>query len=291
MIRMSIDQSAMDLVMNPSADSLMSSRHEFTVKSVIALGISMMLFLYLIVQGPLHDSGVLGFILWIPSYWILTWLLCGPTDTHELGMSYLLTFYNYFINGDRYRHISTRRASDSSQFLQVAPIKGITPDGKLVFTDNSVGYGFELVGNASILMFQSDRERVLCDVRDFYRNIDPSITLTFDSVLSGQRVVDQLNGKDYQLSHLPYDQAFLSVRRMLQAEQLKLRDYVGRQFKALHQYVIVRGPQDEDIETFMDWLNTQVVQGSTYVKDYRMLTHDELISYLHNLYALDITRK
>lgn len=291
MIRMSIDQSPMDLVMNPDADSLFASRHEFTVKSVVAMGMCMMVFLYLIIQGPLHDSGTVGFVLWIPSYLILMWLLCGPTETHELGLSYLMTFYNYFINGDRYRYVSTRRASDSSAFLKVAPVKGITPQGKLVFTDNSVGYGFELVGNASILMFASDRQQVLTDVRNFYRNIDPSVTLTFDSVLSGQRVVDQLNGKDYQLSHLPYDKPFLPIRRMLQYEQIVLRDFVGRKFKALHQYVIVRGPQDEDIDTFTDWLNTQVTQGSMYVKDYRQLTRDELIDYLKNLYSLDITKK
>ena len=294
-IRTSMDSSALDMVMNPSANSLFATKYEFTVKSFFGLAIAFFLLVWLVMQTPLQDSGVLGFVLWLPAYVILTWMLVGPTDTQELGLSYIPTFFTYF-NKDR-RIVSTRKIAPEANFADIAPIKEVREsDGLILMRDGTCMRTYEVVGNASILMFSQDRELVLRDVTHFYNNVRPQVNLMIDSESSPQRVVDQLNAKDYQILNLQnhstdysnIDPRLVKLRELLQGEQIILRDVVGRNFKALHQYLTVRALSEDDLYTFESWL-MQVASGSNlYIKTARALEYDETVAYLKSLYSLDL---
>lgn len=259
-------------------------KSQLTVRSVVCLLGSALLFMFLAFTTPIGKAGVIQDILWMSGYWLLTWLLVRPTPTKMLGYTYAIASFKYA--NPEFRTLSTRpycTAKPAVKFIGILD-DGVDDDGNIYFANGDVGQVYELAGNASALMFESDKFVVLEDAHRFYRNINPLTTLTFDTLSSPQRVKPQLKGKVWQLKHMSLVQTNLD--RLLKLEARVLRDYVGKEFTTLHQYLIVRSINGTELKLFIDWLDSTLHSNSLYLKDARKLdSKKECLAYLRTIYT------
>lgn len=289
-IRQPINISGFDMVINPTSEqSIIQIKREITLKVMGLAAGFFFLWLALMFDSPLKNGGFLASLIWTTGYVWLVDLLIAPTMTRELGLNLIPVSVHYSNNA--LRDISSQLGDDAAAFAAIVAPAGVMDDGTIVFKDQSVGRVYDLVGNASMQMFDDDRNAVLRQVGRFYRGIKPLVHLVFDSVQSPQRVQAQLLAKDKQLQQLPSSVKPLApVRNLALFEKLVLRDYVGHDFRSLHQRLVVVAPNKEILKPVEDLLAAHAQRDGNFVKDYRPFDYDETIDYFHDFYSLDFSK-
>ena len=127
-------------------------------------------------------------VLWI----LMTVLLFFNSKTQLLNIQVLVSFLSYLLVPGN-RKLKTRKLDPDAVYnmLDVTNIKHIDANGMITFQDNDVGYMYRITGNASGLLFDSDRDRILRRVDAFYRGVDPDVEFIFMTLKEPQRVYHQ----------------------------------------------------------------------------------------------------
>ena len=286
MIRTSLDESALDITLPIGNKSHFGGR-EWTVRMMAILAIAAVAYIGLLTHSPLGPTsgGFLGSFIGSIGYWYFIALIVAPTQSQEIGMSYLLSFGPYFSKS--LQNVSTRNVAYEKPVSNLFAIaeNGIDVNGGIHYTDGSVGRIYELVGNASAMMFPSDRYRILDDTRTFYRAIRSSTAFTIDTVRLPQRIKPQLKAKDIQIQNLNPLLKGTGLEKLLREEKRVLQAFVGKQFLTIHQYMIVHSTSEQELTTFDNWIDSQLTMGSTYMKTARRLdSEEEVVSYFGSIF-------
>lgn len=278
----SLDTSFLDVgVMLASANNGIQLKRQITVRVLLIFVAGIFLYMFLIFQTGLGKGGFLGVIWWTLGYfWILV-LLALPTETKQVGLALLMPMYRY-IQSDT-RKIETRSISPAEKVRSLVGIEGIVKSsGKVVFTTGEVGFVAEVVGNASILMFDDDQNTVLTDTRNFYRKLTPNVSIIIDSVTEPQRVQNQVAIAMQRQDNMQLKSP--SLQALMNAQVSVLSEYVGAEFKSLHQYMVVRATNNDALREFSQWLDLQIEKGTGFLTDYNVLDYDEALEYFKSVY-------
>ena len=157
-------------------------------------------------------------------------------------------------------------------FYNIADIKS---DGFVQFADGSSGYVLSVVGSASILLFDSDREAILNRVDNFWRKQIPGVEYLFVTVKKPQNVHSQRE-------HIrTYDMSDIELRKLAREQDIILRDFVGKEFKSIHQYLILKAPNKEILRQTYNVLQSETENSSYMIKRCVQL-RDESVADLVN---------
>lgn len=271
-----------------SSNGLFSLKRPVTLKVLIIFLVSVLAYLGILFRSPLVHGGILTIICWTIGYFGLVVLLCSSTKTKQIGFDWILPSIYYMIGVKR--NVMTHSINNVGPALDIIGIKGITNDNYVVFSNNEIGEVFEIVGYASILMFQSDLNAVIDATDTFGRNITQGINLTYDTQQAPQRVDLQLTSMRQQYAKLKkhYPKGVpTGLKQIMNLNYQVLDSYVGQQFKSTHQYLVVRGPSRDLLDAFDQWLNSQL--SGNYLRSVRRLEdeetgHGELTNYFANIY-------
>lgn len=284
-IRSGLNETMLDTVVPLSfGGSEFKLKKELTVRTMLFLLTEVIVFFFICFQTPLVRGGILPNIIWITGYWWFGWLIARPTPTGLLGYTYFLAALKYF-NPD-FRKLPTRvyqLSAPAVEFVGIAT-DGIDEDGNIYFANGDIGQIYELTGNASFMIFEEDKIRVLNDARVFYRGINPLTTITYDTVSSPQRVDNQLKVKQWQIDNLTLKQS--NLLSLLQREKKALNEVVGKQFTTLHQYMVVRSVNLNELRVFVKWLTLAANSDSLFLKSaVRLDSRKEVINYFGSIYS------
>lgn len=285
-IRATLNDSVLDTVMVVGRDDSFMLNREFTVRSLLVL-LGGLLGLMLILFGtPLEKGGFWGVTFIVIGYTWIVVQLSMPTPSKELGYAYVADFGKYF---NKYlQNVSTRNFSSVVPVENLLDIQddGIDPNGQITFANGDVGEIFELVGNASEMIFLSDLEQVLHDTRVFYRNVRPLTTLTIDTVSRPQRVLPQLMAKEHQIKNLSPVLQKSGIKQLLEYEGEVLQNYVGTTFTTWRQFMIVRSVNSDELDSFNEWLASRLNSQSSFLKSARLLdTDEEVVEYFKDVFT------
>lgn len=278
----SLDTSFLDVaIMLASANNGIQLKRQITVRVLLMFVAGIFLYMFLIFETPLGKGGILGVIWWTLGYfWILV-LLSLPTETKQVGTSLLKPMYKYL--QPESRNVATRSISPADKVRSLVGIEGVAKaTGKVVYTTGEVGFIAEVVGNASILMFEEDQNTVLTDTRNFYRKLTPNVSVIIDSVTEPQRVQNQVAVAMQRQDDMKWNSP--GLQSLMNSQISVLSDYVGEEFKSLHQYMVVRAKNDDALREFSQWLDLQVEKGSGFLTDYNVLDYDEALEYFQSVY-------
>lgn len=294
-IRSGLGDSALDTVMVIGRDDSFMLNREFTVRTLLVWLGALLGLMTILFGSPLGKGGVLGVTLIVIGYVWIGIQLGIPTPSKELGYAYVMNFGKYF---NKYlQNVSTRN------FASVVPVEslldiqddGIDPNGEITFANGDVGEIFELVGNASEMIFLSDLDQVLSDTRVFYRNIRPLTSITIDTVSRPQRVLPQLLAKKHQIEHLNPILKKSGLNQLLEYEGEVLQNYVGTTFTTWRQFMIVRSVNEDELRSFDEWLASRLNSNSSFLKSARLLDSDEeVFEYFRDIFTAnskDSTKK
>lgn len=194
-------------------------------------------------------------------YVSLAVLLSKYDGTRRMNMQRILTLLNYLPKSAR--HVYTRERYDATPFYNIVGIKSIEDDGLVVFEDGTYGYWYRVVGSASLLLFDADRDAIITRVDNFYRKWECDSELVFMTSKEAQKVYRQLAHLGRRYQNLHNDDPDL---RHVAEEQFKILDYVGSEFKSIHQYMLVKSKNKEAIRVATSIIQSEVENSSLMIK-------------------------
>lgn len=279
----SLDMSYLDLEFNFRTKDGLSFNKPLTAKSVIMYLISGMLLLYILLNTFIKSSvplAVIFAVIWI----LLTILLVKLDNTKRTGLELMIPLLGYFSPNNR--HLSVRSLDP------IGPLKGLygidrvdEEDGLISFIDGTVGYAYQVVGNASILMFDEDKKQIIDKVDSFYRKLAPDTEVIFDTIKESQRTDEQVSNLVDNFKKLKINSPGLNHLYREQYDILNIG--VGGRFKSLHQYMIVKANTMDHLEEFENLLYGDVENDQLMFKSATPLSYNDTIDYFKGLFGKD----
>lgn len=215
-------------------------------------------------------------ILWA----ILTVILASYDGTRRMNMQRIMPLLNYLPK--KARQIYTRNGRDAGPFWGVAGMDDIADDGMVTFSDGTYGYWYRVVGSASILLFDSDRDAILNRVDNFYRKWGHEAELLFMTCKESQKVYRQVASLQRRYQNLKTADPDL---RELAEEQFRiLKDYIGTEFKSIHQYMLVKAQGKEALRIANSIVQSEVENSSLMIKQCVPLDKTDVLEMLKSVY-------
>lgn len=217
------------------------------------------------------------FLVWV----IIFTIFFGRTSkTKELKITQLMPLVQYAPK--QARNVLTRSTSEASPFYSIVGIRQIAEDGTMQFLDGRVGRAYLVVGSASILLFDEDRKAILDRVDSFWRKVSPGTEFAFMTTKEPQRIYKQV-------AHLERTNRALEMRDpelldLMDERYDILKDYVGSQFKSIHQYLVVMADNMEQLRQAHNVVAAEVEGSSYMIKACTQLNDDDVVEMLSVLY-------
>jgi hypothetical protein len=204
-------------------------------------------------------------ILFVALWLAMTVLLFFSGKTQQLNIKMLVSFLGYLVTPGN-RRLRTRKLDPDAvlNMIDITNIRHIADDGMITFADKSVGNMYRITGNASVLLFESDRDRILNRVDTFYRTLDPDIEMIFMTLKEPQRVYQQAAAISRRHKSLTVHDEDLTKLANNQLSMLK--NTVGRKFKSVHQYMIVKASSPDTLQSTKQSLQTELNQSAMFIR-------------------------
>lgn len=294
-LRVPLTVTIWDIVINPTpSNSTFELKQEITIRSFCIFVLALVGWFFFLEISWMYYGGFWANLIFGIGYLIATFLIAAPTATKLNGYNLIKPMYRYFFERG-YRKVSSHSSAPVNALSILYGVRGLTKDnGKfsnnsmIVFNNGDLGVVLELNGNASYMSFQRTDEAIIDAANTFFKQMKPRVNLTFDSVVAAQRVVKQLRNKDKQIHWLQIHDT--NVRNLLIYQKYVLSHFVGKHFKAWHQYLVVRGTDAQALIDFWGILKAGIVHDRFFVKDARKLNYKETLTYLSYLWGNDLDR-
>lgn len=219
-------------------------------------------------------------VLFVICWAALTIVLFQYDGTRRMNAQRITTLLNYLPSSSR--KIYTRNTRNAIPFYNIVGINHIENDGLIVYDDKTYGYLYRVVGSASILLFESDQEAILTRVDNFFKKWQTDSEIIFMTAKEGQKIYRQLANLQKRYENLQNDDPDL---RDLAEEQFRiLRDYVGKEFKSIHQYMLIKSDNKEALRVANGILQTEVENSALFIKQCVPLEKDDTITVLKSVY-------
>lgn len=224
---------------------------------------------------------VIFIIVWLGFLWIMT----KVDRSHKMQLELIPALLQYLQKSNKF--VITRRNANAGPFYSIVGIRSVDPDTGLVsYVDGSYAYWYSVVGTASVLLFPDDRDAILNRVKDFYDKIGSDCEIIFMTTKEPQRVHQQTAHLMAQYKvldpQIKNDDDMITIVR----EQYKiLNEFVGKKFKSLHQYMIVKGDNEEALSAINNIVMSEVQGSSLMLKQCTALYQKDIEAVLQLVYA------
>lgn len=227
--------------------------------------------------GKANPALIVLFVIWAL---ITVAYLGGLTKTKELRVATVPALLAYLPK--QARNVFTRRTSDPSDFYSIVGIDKMDEDGGLHFADGTVGQVYLVVGSASYLLFDDDRDAILNRVDAFWQKVQGTAEYDFITTKEPQRIYHQVASLERRNQALEIRDPDLLE---LQNEQYDiLNDHVGGKFTSIHQYVLLKAKSPDALRQAHLLLQAEIESSSQMIKEATMLDKAEALPMLKVFY-------
>lgn len=223
------------------------------IKVLLSYVLSLIGLLYVCSHTFISHGSVIQIGLFVIIWILLTIVLFSYDKTKRMHVELIPTLLNYMPKSNR--NVITRNSANAMPFYQIANNDSIDDKtGIISFADGTFGLAYRVVGSASVLLFDDDRDAILDRVDAFYRKIGVDCELIFITMKESQKVYRQIAHLKKRYDNLNVDDE--DLKALANAEFDQLVNYVGDGFKSIHQYLIIKGDNKEAL-----YSNRNVVQS------------------------------
>ena len=220
--------------------SLSVAKKPLTLATFIYLMLAVVGFALIFSNTKVHYGGPWGISLFVIGYMATYAALLTRTRTIDYRINYIPVMIRYWRRGGRVVNAGLLDAGGPlKNFLGIEPKNGVDPNGLIHFTDGEVGLIYDVVGNASTMIFLADQKLVIRDARTVYKNIPSTCGITVITQASSQDVHLQVQSKLDQLHKLKLPSP--GLRQVIKKQGQILQRMVGREFSMIRQYLLIRG--------------------------------------------------
>lgn len=251
------------------------------IKVVISYLMSALLCFFVIMKTFVSCGTFLQIALFVVLWVMLTLVLFSYDATKRMQIELIATLINYIPKTAR--EIITRKDANAFPFYRIAGIKSISKkNGVVEYVDGTYAYWYRVVGSASILLFESDKQMILDRVDNFYRKMNTDAEIIFMTTKSSQQVYKQIASLKRKYDNLASDDP--DLRELANEEFRTLRDYVGSSFKCIHQYMIIKADNKEMLIQTKNIVQAEVENSSLMIKRCVPMYYEDITATLELVY-------
>lgn len=242
---------------------------------------SLLLCFYICTNTVISNGSVLQIGLFIILWLLMTVTLAKFDKTKRMQAQLIPTLFNYIprIN----RHVITRASSKANGFYSIAGIDVIDKDTGLVsHVDGTYTYWYLVVGSASVLLFDDDKDSIINRVDAFYRKLSINGEVIFITAKESQKVHRQIASLKRRYDNLEISDPDLTDIANEQFDVLK--NHVGGSFKSIHQYMGIKGDSKEALGQLKNIVQSEVESSSLMIKQCVPLYYEDVIAVLSPIY-------
>jgi hypothetical protein len=214
----------------------------------------------------------------------LCFLLLRTNKMKQLGVEKISSIGNYIQPDSRF--VSVRASDNANNMVKICGFDQIGEDGMIKYTDKSYGVIFDIIGNASILLFDDHKNAILDRVDNHYRKIRPNVTYQFITRKEPQNIFLQVASLEERYNELTCEDPDLT--EVFETEKHILSNLVGHSFKSLHQYLIIQAPNEEELNLSLNIFYGEVENSELMFKYHELLDKEEALRVFTDIYG---TRK
>lgn len=281
-IPVGLDTSSLDIEISVKSSNGVGFRG-MPLRFILCVLASGLAWFYAIYASPVKDFGI-PFMVVFTIIWVFTSVILLKIDaTGEMAFKKLPVLMAYL--PPNARKLRCRSDDNIGPFVGLCNIKEVDADyGYIKFADGDVGYAYRVVGSASILLFKDDREAILDRVESYFRTMKEDYEIIFITAREGQKVTRQLDAMDKRIEKLkgPENRELYELAMM---ERDCLEDFVGRRFKSIHQYMILKARNDEVLDNVKAILEMEVQSSQLMIKRCVFLYGEELLSMFRSVFV------
>lgn len=251
------------------------------IKIILSAIVSGLTCFYCLTHGIVSSSTFLQKFLFIILWVALSFVLLSYDKSKQMKIQLVPVLLNYIPKVNR--HLITRKSSNANDFYHLLGIEEIDKHtGQIKFTDGTYGHMFHVVGSASILLFEADKEAILERVDLFYRKMGLNYENIYITVKEPQKI-------HHQIANLKRNYDAMDVRdpdlEALYDQQFNILKYkVGAECKSIHQYMIVKGDNKEAQMIADNILQSEVENSALMFKKCTRLHYEDIINVLKPFY-------
>ena len=249
----SLDVTYFDMEFNFKSKSGVGINKPVTAKVLMFTLFSLFIWFFVIFKTFIGKGGVPSILGFSISWGALSVLLIKTDKTGRTGLELVLSLINYIPKSGRFVPV---RLSDLVYPLQnLLNIRNIDPeDGMLHFLDGQIGYVYHIVGSASSLMFDMDKQIIVNKVDSFYRKLPVGVEIIYDTVYEGHSVEEQLEAVKEDRRNLKIRSNGLNALLKERHDILKYAINNNQGLTSLHQYLVVKAPSEALLKEFENLL-------------------------------------
>lgn len=264
-----------------SGDAAMSSK-PLPIKILLAYLMSLVCCVWVMTQTIISSGSLSQLICFVICWVLLTLVLFKQDATGRMQAELILTLLNYIPK--KARQVITRNSANALPFYQIAGIDRIDKkSGLVVYTDGTYGYWYRVVGSASVLLFDADKRAILDRVDGFYQKMNTECEVIFITTKAAQQVYKQVANLKRR-----YDRLEVRDPELLELadEQFRcLKNYVGKEFKSVHQYLVLKADNKEVLLQSKNILQSEVENSTRMIKRCIPMFYDDIVAVLEQIYC------
>ncbi|MEW1881949.1 MULTISPECIES: hypothetical protein [Rhodococcus] len=277
-IPVSIDRSRLDHKITLQAFQLKSK--PLSIKIILYWVLFVFVTAWVVLQSPLSAAP------WIVLVFLVIWMtvtaavLGKQTKTGDMKFMQLPALLEYIPT--RKRKVMTRTNSKPYGFLSIVGIKDVEASGIIRYVNGDVAQLYSIVGSASALLFEGDRNAIIRRVDNFHQKIDSGPSWCYMTTKESQRVFQQIAAIEHQNRELRHRDPELLA---LEQEKLDvLVNDVGGQFSSLHQYLLVRATSMKELKAAHRVLRAERENSSLMFRRCELLNGPDGLEVLRSVY-------
>ncbi|MBP2527442.1 hypothetical protein U2G91_26385 (plasmid) [Rhodococcoides fascians] len=277
-IPVSIDRSRLNHKITLQAWQLKSK--PISIKIILYWVLFIFVTAWVVTQSPLSAAP------WIVLVFLVIWMtvtaavLGKQTKTGDMKFMQLPALLEYIPT--RKRKVMTRTNSKPYGFLSIVGIKDVEASGIIRYVNGDVAQLYSIVGSASALLFEGDRNAIIRRVDNFHQKIDSGPSWCYMTTKESQRVFQQIAAIEHQNRELRHRDPELLA---LEQEKLDvLVNDVGGQFSSLHQYLLVRATSMKELKAAHRVLRAERENSSLMFRRCELLNGPDGLEVLRSVY-------
>ena len=245
---------------------------------------SLLALVYLCGNGDsiIAEAGIAMRVIFSIVWLAFTYVLTQMDKSHRMRIELLPAILGYIQKSSRL--VITRKTSNGNAFFGIVGIESIDEEsGMVTYIDGTYAYWYAVVGTASVLLFPEDRDAILDRVDEFYKKIQSDCEIIFVTTKEPQRVHKQTAHLIAQYKALEFKDK--DIDALVKEQYDVLTNFVGKEFKSLHQYMVIKGDTREALSTINNVVMSEVQGSSLMFKQCVPMYRPQIEEVLHLIYS------
>lgn len=274
----SLDQSFLDLEI-PIQNKDGIGIRPIPMKFILAVVASILLLMFVLQNTFIKEASFVQKVLFVAIWVVSSAVLLSYDKSKQLKIQLVPVLINYMPKANRYIDLHEKHANG---FLHLVGIKKIAPNGTIYHTDNTISFMYRVVGSASILLFEEDKEAIINRVDSFYRKMSIDCEILFITKKEPQNIDTQLYHTKLDYDNLEFDDE--DIKELYNAKFNILKNQVGNEFKSIHQYLILKCDNKEALRMAKNILQSEVENSTLMIKQCEALNYADIVDALKSIY-------